>query len=83
MIEVELKKESCLENSRTCLCGRPATRIVLVGEIQNSYGTDYDLCAMEACLNDAMDNFIEDMQYTRYHRNELMAAEHFDLREGK
>lgn len=84
MIEVELKIERTLAYpGSACICGNPATKTVMVGEIQNSYGTDYDLCPREECLERAMDSEIEEIEYVRNHRRELTTMEHCSMREGK
>lgn len=84
MIEVELKNQKPLDNPEAqCLCGEPATWTATIGQTQNYYGTDYDLCANEHCLNAAMDNEIEEIDYIRTHRKELADQDHWNNRAGK
>lgn len=84
MIEIELKNEQQLDHQGgLCACGEIAVRIVKVGEVQNYYGTDYDICASESCLERAMDEEIDNLEFIRSHRHELMAEERWNLRQGK
>lgn len=63
VIDVEVKKES-LPNADHCdICGQISTRSLLIGEMQNSYGTDYELCLSINCEEEAIEKYIEELCY--------------------
>lgn len=83
-MDIEVKKEKSLPESKyPCRCGQRVTRVVTIGEVQNYFGTEYDICDSDDCLANAENDYVEELEYGRRYRRELMQQERFDHRYGK
>lgn len=54
-IELEEKKRLPSDGSR-CIHGRVTATLVVIGKIQNAYGSEYPICEDDECLDLAYEN---------------------------
>lgn len=82
-VEVEVKKSS-LPAGKVCeICCQTAVKTITIGEIQNTYGSNYDVCDSRHCEEAVLERYEEDVFDIRLRRNELMGQSRYDMREGK
>ncbi len=62
-IEIEIKQEKSLMGNvgsfECAQCGETATRIVVIGRVQDIYGQDYEICGSDRCEDRALDDYIK------------------------
>lgn len=79
--EVELKEEKKIEGTWFCLmCAKPATRTVVIGKVENDYGDDYELCDDEQCLENAMDDLLDEYKHMKSRRKQLTEMENWGFK---
>jgi hypothetical protein len=82
MLELEVKLIEPTAQGE-CLCGEPAIRTVVIGQIENDYGSDYAICEKSRCLQNAIENEISSIRETHLHRQDIASAARWDSRNGK
>jgi hypothetical protein len=84
--EVEIKEEKRLSGNslgfECAQCGETATRLIVIGKVENRSGDDYEICDSDKCESRALDDAIESILEDRKSGKERAQINKADM-EGK